>query len=257
MKTKLKFVVIIFAVFVLLGGCFYVHKCYSDYSETHELLLAIECEDVDNVEQLLLNGIDPNRTDIPPNKLWSFFEITPKRPLALACRIGNLEIVKLLISYGATAEFIPGTGFSPLRETLFYYQPNDLQIVYLLLENGAKAEDESEGNLTFVAAQMAPRIYDSTKANGTVFATGYDEATAKGITEIVCSLLDDQSINITNKAGKSLLILSVQAENLHLAEYLVDQGCDLSVIDASGKTAQDYASELNSTAMIAILEARN
>ena len=41
----------------------------------------------------------------------------------------------------------------------------------------------------YTAAQMVPRVYDKTKANGTVFTGDYDEMTAKGITEIIDILL--------------------------------------------------------------------
>ena len=225
-----------------------------DYHRARKLFQAIEREDVDEVRGLLEEGIDPNRTDLSPNKWWVFLETSPNRPLSIACETGNLEIVELLIEYGATAEPIEGTGWSPIRNTLFYFQPDDVEIVKLLFENGASAEDQDGENMVYVAAQMEPRVYDETKANGTVFVGGYDEITAKGIAEIIDILvLNGGNVDFVDGAGKTVLMVSIERENLYLTEYLINIGCDTSVADKDGKTALDYALETNNEDLISIL----
>ena len=254
MKKAIKFIMIICVALFFLGLCVQIFMGFRNYYRTRELLQKIKNEDSYKVKELLDAGVNPNKTDVPPSKLWNFLETSPNRPLVVACRTGNVEIVKVLIEYGATAQPIEGTGWSPLRETLFYFQPDDVEIVKLLLQNGAGAEVESDENLVYVAAQMEPRVYDKTKANGTVFIGGYDEVTAKGITDIIDVLIQNGgNVNYTDGAGKTVLMISVERENLYLTEYLVNMGCDISVTDNQGKTALDYARELGNEELIAIL----
>lgn len=222
-------------------------------TDSQKLIDAIEQGETQKVEQLLEDGINPNATNIKPNVFWSFLETTPQTPLAVACRKGDLGMVELLLKYGATAEYIQGTGWSPLRETLFYYHPDDVEVVKLLLKNGADSNISEDELPVFVAADMVPKVYDSSKQNGTVFAGGYDEKTAKGITEIVMILLDERSVNAISKSGETLLIKAVKKENVYLANYLITQGCDATIKDAYGKTALDYAKENGNDKIIELL----
>lgn len=222
-------------------------------NDFQKLIDAIEQGDTQRVEQLLEKGVDPNFSNIKRNAFWSFLETTPQTPLAVACRKGDLEMVELLLEYGATAEYIQGTGWSPLRETLFYYHPDDVEVVKLLLENGADSNISEDELPVFVAADMVPKVYDSSKKNGTVFVDGYDENTAKGITEIVTILLDEKSVNITSKSGETLLIKAVKKENVYLVNYLVSQSCDVTIKDVYGKNALDYALENGNEEIIELL----
>lgn len=252
MRKKFKIICI---VLLFLYLCVHMSIGFRCYYRTRELLQAIECENVYKVKELLDAGIDPNMTDVSPSKFWDFLETSPNRPLTIACRTGNIEIVELLIEYGATAESIAGTGESPLREVLFYFQPDDVEIVKLLFENGASAEAEYGENMVYVAAQMVPRVYDKTQADGTVFVGGYDEITAKGITEIIDILIvNGGNANYVDGTGKTVLMISVERENLYLTEYLINIGCETSVTDKQGKTALDYALELDNEELISILD---
>ncbi len=246
------FVILLCVVFILAGLLipYYYHL---------RLFTAIENEDYEKVEKLLIDGYDPNKTDIKPSVIWDFLETYPRQPLAEACSTGNLEIVKLLIEHGATAEYRDGCGWSPLRKTLFYFHPDDIEMVKLLLENGASLDDlESDCLPVFAAAQMTPKVFDKTKANGTVFSSGYDEETAKGITEIVIMLLGDKSVDITTSTnGQSLLMLAVQKDNVYLAQYLISAGCDVDYIEKNGKTALDFAVENGNEEMIMLLKQSN
>lgn len=257
MKRKVWMTICIFAlVIALLAGMICIGAFFVRLHKTEKLIRAITNEDVAQVELLLTEGIDPNRTDVPAGwLLWTFLETSARRPLTIACGTGNLEIVKLLIDYGATAENVPGTGFSPLRQTLFYYHPDDVEMVNLLLENGAQPEDGYEEDIVFFATKMCPKVYDREMRNGTVFVDGYDETTAKGITEIVVTLLGDRPINsITYAAGKTLLMNAVQQENVYLTEYLLTAGADVSATDRQGKTAYDYAVATNNEEIISLLK---
>ncbi len=162
----------------------------------------------------------------------------------------------MLIEYGATAEDDGKSGWSPLQETLFYYQTDDVEIVKLLLENGADPDFAEEYyNLpVFNAAEMRPKVFDKNKTNGTVFSTGYDVETAKKITEIVIILLDDKSINIKTSSGRTLLMYAAESGNIYLVDYLIANGSDVSIKDNRGKTAYDYAKQENNAEILALLK---
>lgn len=222
-------------------------------NKTQKLITAVEDGNVEKVRTLLENGVDPNIPEYKPGLFWTLLETAPRRPLSVACNAGNYEIVSLLIQYGATAEYVPGTGWSPLRETLFYFHENDVQIVKLLLENGADMGLEEDDLPVFVAAKMVPQKYDIQKINGTVFSGKYDLEVAAGITEIVKMLLSDRSVDIQNSLGETLLILAVKSENIHLVEYLLSSKCDTSILDAKGKSAYDYAVQLGNANIVSLL----
>ncbi len=255
MSKKRKVLIICGLVALWLLHMHYMCGFYPPYIHSQKLIRAIKNEDVEKVEELLEKGVDPNVPEVRPSVFWVFLESSPRRPLSVACDVANLEIVKLLIDHGATAEPNPDTNWCPLSETLFHFEPDDVEIVRLLLENGADTEDVGpyEGSAALFAARMPPRIYGETKINGTYCVKEYDEETAKGITEIVRMLLGDQSINIRGYSDQTLLMLSVQKENLYLAEYLLIAGCDPSLTDKYGKTALDYAVESGNEALIALL----
>lgn len=227
------------------------------YYNARRLVKAIHNQKIEDVEALLFQGVDPNVLTLSKvgRIIDAFFESGADYPLTQACRMGNVEMVKLLLSYGAEAE--PSSdidGWEPLPATLLRYQEDDLKIVRLLLDNGADANKSTSYNdyPVFMAADMMPQIqeYDYTKLNGGCLNIGYNEAAAKGITEIVLLLLQEQSIDIQDNNGKTLLMFAVNNENLYLAETLLILGCDTSIKDNFGKTAKDYALELGQEEMM-------
>ena len=207
-----------------------------------KLVDAIEQEDIEEVRRLLEKGADPNEPDgIRIPFLASLLESSPDRPLSVACKTGNLELVKLLISYGATAEDQKDMGRSPLEATLLHYHPDDIEMVKLLLENGADISQEEGEPPVFLASYMIPKKIDKTKANGTFYSTGYDEETAKGITEIVKLLMGDFDINDQTYYSCTLLMHAARVGNLDLVEYLLSIGAERDLKGSTGKTAYDYA----------------
>jgi len=249
MKKTWVFVILgLLLVGLVLAVIFYpVNKQYGD---TINLLDAINAEDRDEVERLLLEGVDPNKTDIPPSNYWSFWEISARRPLAIACGTGNLEIVQLLIEYGATAEHIDYTSWSPLRNTVFYYDADDVQIVKLLLANGADPDvEETEEHTVFTAAEMYPMLLGSED-----FLTGYDEEIGEDITEIVQMLMVNQNIDLQSPWGRTVLMCAAMRGNVALAEYCIEQGCDVYLKNDQGQTAYDIAVKYGKQEIAALLE---
>ena len=220
-----------------------------------KLVDAIEQEDIEEVRRLLEKGADPNEPDgIRIPFLASLVESSPDRPLSVACETGNLEVVKLLISYGATVEYQKGLGWSPLAATLLHYQPDDVEMVKLLLENGADISQRETGRLpVYQASLMSPKVFEKYTATGAVYSGGYDEETAKGITEIVKLLMGDFDINDQDENPTTLLMNAALKGNRELVEYLLSIGADPTLIDAHNKTAYDYAVKYGHTEIAEML----
>ncbi len=220
--------------------------------KTNSLIKAINNGDYVKVEEILSDGLDPNKTSIPPSNFWSFFEMSAKRPLSEACSTGGYEMVKLLIDYGARAEYVDNTGWSPLRSSLFHYYTDSVKIIELLLNNGAdphRDNTETYAHPVFSAASMLPKNFDVPYEE----RSEYDEESARGITEIVKLLLKNESIDIKSIDGQTILICATKVGNVHLVEYILACGCDKNIIDSYGKTALDYAIETENEALIELL----
>lgn len=253
MKLHKKYITRIIVVSIVSVIVLSLLALYFYRYDTERLLNAIEEDDIVAAKALLDNGLDPNRSNVDPGLLWEFLEYAPRRPLEVACYHGNLEMIRLLIEYGATAEYIEGTDWSPLRQTLFHFDPDDVEVVKLLLANGATLDEPAEDELpVFAAAQMLPW---ATNPDTSKYIREYDEATAKGITEIVILLLGDTSIDETSRSrmNRTLLIHAVVNENVYLVDYLISAGCDLTITDCHDKTAMDYALESGNNELIALV----
>ena len=233
-----------------IGSVSIAHLFYSPkYQNSNKLIQAIENNDVARVKNLLEDGIDPNQVNMAPLN-YAIWEMSAKRPLAIACRTGNVEIIELLISYGATAEYQENTGWSPLKETLFFANPGDLQIVELLLAHGADPEREEPDNPSvFDAASLYPVAFGSDE-----YTTGYNDDMAKEITEIVELLLGDNGIDIQARNGDTLLICAARRGNIYLVQYLIERGCSASIKNNSGRTAYDIAIEKGHAEIVGMLE---
>ena len=230
------------------------------YRNSSALVKAIKKEDCEKVEELLSSGIDPNVTTTSniSEFILNIVESTGERPLTVACDVGKLEIVQMLIDYGATAEPYDKCGWSPLNQTLLHYQPDDKAIVELLLKHGADInEDNPFGQPIFHAAEMTPKKYDRKEHNRVYYVAGYDAEVAEGITNIVKMLLQygDFDVNLKSSYDDStLLIAATKSGNLYLVKYLLAIGCDATAKDIANKTAYDYAVQFNNKDIIALLE---
>lgn len=258
MTKKKKIIICISVTMVVLSFVSVLYVANQPYRLSKKLVRAIENEDMLVINKILGDGFDPNTPTEKPSSWHKLFDIYSRVPLSIACRKGNYQIVQVLIQHGATAEYCVGTGWSPLMETLFYYQPEDLEIVELLLANGADPfQEQTSISPVFLASRMVPKQFDSNKTNGTVYNGEYDLEIAKQITMIVTLLLGDQSPNITDGSNETLLMQAAAVGNLYLVDYLLSIGADPTLQDVEGRTAYDYAIQNNQDDVAQLLKKHN
>lgn len=88
-----KAIVIIFVVMIIAGVI--ILRAHDNYT----FVKLVENKDNDAVKQILENGYNPNVYKYVAG-IPTIFEFNPT-PLVAACRNGDMEMVQLLISYGA------------------------------------------------------------------------------------------------------------------------------------------------------------
>lgn len=234
-----------------------IYAIDSPYRNSRKLIDAIETNDMTTAEKILESDQDPDTPSIRPLKILSFWGIVPELPLAVACRNGNYEMVNLLLTHGASANGVDDVGRTPMRETLAYFQKDDVEIVELLLEYGADTESKDDLWPVCYAAKMTPKEYDPTKENGTVFKGDYNEIIAQGITEIVLLLLENRDPNIAHAGGTTLLMYAASVGNVYLVNHLLSIGADETLINNSGETAYDIATKNGHQEVVFLLDRIN
>lgn len=210
-------------------------------NRTEKLIKAIQAEDLEKVTEILEDGLDPNLLDVPTSWIWPALETHSNRPLSEACKTGNLDIVKLLVEHGATAENILFTGWSPLYCVVMSYHKDDFEMVKVLLENGADPYTDISSNepIVFKVAQNLP-INGSISTSIKAF---YSNDVATDITRIVNLLIDKNSIDEKGYNGNTILMYASEHGKLSLVEYLLSEGANKLVENYQGKTALNIASE--------------
>ena len=129
-------------------------------------------------------------------------------PLMLATQKGNLQIVKLLLENGASVD----KQEEVLTPLMFASNRGDLEIVKLLLENGANVDKESNG---FTALFFASQ---------------------NGHLEIVKLLLENGASVDKNRSMTTPLINASRIGHLEIVKVLLEHGASLSDKDNFGMT---------------------
>ena len=222
MKKKIVFIILSISAFALILAIAmaWVYSVNTPYHDSRQLIKYIEAGNYSKVQEILEEGANPNVPENKPTWLDSFLEHSPRVPLAVACKKNDVEMVKLLIKYGARGEYIEGTNWPALYELLFYYDSTDLELVKLLLENGAdsllRCEDFYDWPV-FYAARMYPG-----DGNIPFKDRVYDENIAKDITEIVLLLLPED-FDMQGPEGAQLLSCAGRGKNIYLIKYLMNE----------------------------------
>jgi ankyrin repeat protein len=277
---------------------------HNDYSYS-PLFLCLNSElsldDYQTVNFLLENGADPNLSlkykepyrSLSPLHLAITMTIYNLSGCGLTqdYRVYGLEIIELLIKYGANINSIDWKGFTPLDLALMY---ENKDIESLLISNNAKNSEkyyEVKNNFVKVTKEweynLEDEIYENNFENLNKFINKYDinsifsiypytEKTLlilslPGYPDAAKFLLDngaDPNLIANDKAPLHQLIDNIiddydedekwnESPYIDLIKYLIKYGANINLVDYDGYTALDSADMFNFKEIIKYLKSIN
>ncbi len=228
----------IFTFFILI--LFFQTFVFAQTPADTTLMGATMRSDEKTVFTSLKEGANPN--------IATFENITP---LMFASDMGNVYIVKQLLSYKADVNIKPLNGTTAL---LAACKKNHVEIAELLLEAGAdvKAEDYDGYTPLFYAIRNGyPLLTDLLCKAGAPVELSFDEwkplmmAAYYGDAEIIGVLLanfaDANGVDIWKHTA---LMVAASENHLNCVEILINAGANVNAENSDGLTALDYASAL-------------
>ena len=176
---------------------------------TSELSQAIADEDIEAVRDLIAKGADVNA------KEDGYSGITP---LFIAVESGSVEIVRLLLDFGAKASARDSEKQTPLMKLDEDATP---ELVDLLVNHGVKinrADKQGNTALILVAGQVKP--------------------------EVLKALIDaGADVNLKNKEGQTALMNAAEADELENVRILLLGGAEVNARNKEGDSAWDLTAD--------------
>ena len=182
-------------------------------------------------------------------------------PIIDAAKIGNIEVVKLLLTKNVDVNIQNEEGQTTLMEAS---QNGHTQIVELLLKKNADVNIQNKKGVTalMLASQNghAQVIKLLLKENADVNIqiedgrTGLVLASQNGHTQIVELLLKENAdVNIQKEDGQTALMLASQNGHTQIVELLLKENADVNIQKESGGTALMLASQNGHTQVVEVL----
>ena len=271
MKIKLQsFLIGIVILLIAVGLVYLLNGVY----QNKELFRGIEDSNLPAVQKAIDQGAFVNK-----RKSWLYVpEIvsTNPTPLITACKIGNEEIVKVLIENGANINKKDNyTDNTPLLAALDDSKPNRFSLAMYLIENGADIYAIQDG----VNSPFYQSLYISSTDNDetmcesvslldyllnnnvdqTIYMSGENPLTFSAHyrnTMAVQYLVENNyyGIDSYDYDGNTALIVATKNQDRKMVELLLDLGAAKHLKDVNGKTALDYAIENYCEEIIGLLK---
>ncbi len=269
MKNKPIIYVLIFSVIVLCGIIYISNSFY----QSGILHTSVEESNYDAAYRAIKKGAWVNKRKY----LLNIAEIasTNPTPLITACKIGDEQIVDLLLLYGADVNKEDNfTGKTPLLAALHGNKANRYALAMHLVESGADIHSSQsttsalEESVIVLSTDDGYTVSDgyqfflyliehhvemkicNLNENLLTYAAHYNNV------NVVRYLIDNQyfGVNTLDPDGNTALIVASKNDNEIIVKELLNYGADTLMKNAEGKTAIDYAIENSNEAIIAILE---
>lgn len=151
-----------------------------------------------------------------PEPLFDLRDMHGQAALHVAARLGQAQLVKVLLDAGADPDLADGDGWTPLRAASW---GGHTEVVELLVARGC--------------------ALDSTDQEG---RTALRAASWSGHEDIVRILVTHGAqINLTDHEGRTALIAAAYMGHAEIVEHLLDNGANVNHADADGRTALSVA----------------
>ena len=267
-------VIFVGIIFILVGGI--IASCMffltNHTSAKKELFNAINENDIATVSEIIEKY--PSLVNCEKNLIGIFYNSTP---LITAIAREHDDIAKLLVENNANVNKLCVS--SPIIEAV---ARGNYDMTWYLIEKGADVSvvDSTDQKRTFIFSLISWEINEGDeereKEQFELFKYALEQgatiepsrARYLGISNvlglaacynnrlIVEYVLDQNMYDIDGRVtetDKTPLICATQQQSYNTCEVLIQRGADLSLKDSYGKTAHDYAVELNDERLINIL----
>lgn len=188
-----------------------------------------------------------------------------KTPLMVAAKIGDLELVRLLLSRGAEINARTQNGGTPL---MFSAIPGNPDIVRLLIERGADVNAVAHFDWTALMVASA-KGHDSVIRVLLENGANANAADVYGWTPLMRAVhtkryaavavfmeLGDVRLDAVDETGATALHHAASEGHLEIAKMLLDKGAPLSAENAQGLTPIAMARQKEHEEMVRLLESR-
>ncbi|XP_017771956.1 PREDICTED: ankyrin repeat domain-containing protein 50 isoform X2 [Nicrophorus vespilloides] len=177
---------------------------------------AVEQNDLEGCDYESQVSIATSSSEPSPEPLFDLHDIHGQAALHVASRLGQTEVVKVLLEAGANADQADMDGWTPLRAAAW---GGHTEVVELLVIHGCSLDSMDAENRTALRA-----------------------AAWSGHEEIVKVLLQNGAdVNLTDHEGRTALIAAAYMGHAEIVEHLLDHGADIDHADADGRTALSVA----------------
>lgn len=209
--------------------------------------------DYQKVQELIKNGANVNYK----KRFLSHDEY----PLNGAIKGGNIEIVKLLVDYGAKID-TENEDRGSLDDAV--YKENK-KIIQYLLSKGIYIDKSCSSSLMFsalytVSLEMLKYVVENlgvcVDSKEILYGDTplYKTISNERLQETSYLLKKGASVNIQNKEKQTPLHRAVFVGNIRIIELLLKNGADITIKDEKGMTPLDYAEQAKNAQLVRLLK---
>lgn len=208
------------------------------FDDTSKFIHALFSKDVTSCERLLINGVSPNIIIYKEQYDSFLFKTEIDYPILFATRSKNVELLKLLIKYGANTNL----ASDETALMIAVKQNCVLDILKLLLDNDA---DIDKSVLFVDESTSGSALFYSIESNNLKSARFLLENKAN--TEI-------ESYNSTTYNSFTPLMLAVVNDNIEAVQLLIEFSADINYINCRGENI--LSSTQNETIKMKLVNAK-
>ncbi|XP_030754817.1 ankyrin repeat domain-containing protein 50-like isoform X3 [Sitophilus oryzae] len=177
---------------------------------------AVEQQDVGEGDYGSQMSLASSSSEPSPEPLFDLQDLHGQAALHVAARLGQAQVVKVLLESGANADQADIDGWTPLRAAAW---GGHTEVVEMLVRHGCALDSMDAENRTALRA-----------------------AAWSGHEEIVKVLLQNgANVNLTDHEGRTALIAAAYMGHSEIVDHLLDYGADINHADADGRTALSVA----------------
>ena len=281
MRNKKIHIFILLAVIILVLGSLLVMGVFqiAPYVQSAKLCRMINAGSTESAIEYIEKVADVNEYSAPLwiRRILNMVEDDIDLPLVVACKEGNMQVVKALLEHGADPNLYLDGNWSPMEATFISKKPDRLAIAKLLIQYGADV-DAYGSHMSGLFHQLLLYSYSSSDTNEELkeqeecilflLSSGASPIDDDGntIMHYVCSsnhvdfistLTADygELLDYRNRQNKTPLMWAIARKSEDAVDFLLRHNVDVKATDVNGKSVLDYAFESENQRIIDLITA--